>query len=114
MEEAAFPTASEGFREVYWGTRQSEIPWNWNDDGFGQMCFIREDEDFEVFGVRAGALTYTFRNSIFYGVRIDFEGVDQSNDAEQALLGLKQVASKFSINSKSPKSELPGLVRARP
>ncbi len=88
MEEAAFPTASEGFRAVYWGTRQSDIPWHWNDDGFGQMCFIREDEDFEVFGIRAGALTYTFRNSIFYGVRIDFEGVDQSNDAEQALLGL--------------------------
>ncbi|MAD86887.1 MAG: hypothetical protein CL912_28360 [Deltaproteobacteria bacterium] len=47
-------------------------------------------------------------------LRRDFEGIFSYVGEEQALLGLKQVASKFSINSKSPKSELPGLVRARP
>ena len=85
-EEMAYPTASEGFRDVCWGTRNSEIPWKWTDDGFGQMCFVRADENFEVFGVRASALTYTFRNSIFYGVRIDFTGVEENASAEGALL----------------------------
>ena len=85
-ENTDYPTADEGFRDVCWGTRHSEIPWKWRDDGFGQMCFVRDDEDFEVFGVRAGALTYTFRNSILYGVRIDFAGGGEQNAAvEEAL-----------------------------
>jgi len=81
----AYTTASEGFRGVCWGTRNSEIPWTWSDDGFGQMCFVRADEDFEVLGIRASALTYTFRNSILYGVRIDFAGVEGNAVAEGAL-----------------------------
>ena len=85
-ENTDYPTADEGFRDVCWGTRHSEIPWKWRDDGFGQMCFVRDDEDFEVFGLRAGALTYTFRNSIFYGVRIDLAGGGEQNaSAEEAL-----------------------------
>ncbi len=87
-EETAYPTDSEGFRDVCWGTRQGEISWKWSDDGFGQMCFVREDEDFQVFGIRASAPTYTFRNSILYGERIDFEDVEQNDDAEGALLDL--------------------------
>jgi len=87
-EEMAYPTAGEGFRDICWGTRHSGIPWKWSDDGFGQMCFVREDEEFEVCGIRASALTYTFRNSIFYGVRIDFEGGEQNDGAERALLEL--------------------------
>ena len=84
-EESGYSTSSEGFRGVCWGSRHSAIPWKWTDDGFGQMCFVREDEDFEVLGIRASALTYTFRNSIFYSVRIDFAGIEQNASAEEAL-----------------------------
>ena len=94
--ENGYPTANEGFRDVCWGTRHSEIPWRWSDDGFGQMCFVREDEDFEVFGVGARALTYTFRNSIFYGVRIDFAGVEQS--ASRALADCGGLCERNSVS----------------
>ena len=36
----------------------------------------RVDEDFDVFGERARHITYTHRNTIFYGVRIDLIGPD--------------------------------------
>ncbi|MDA0334509.1 MAG: SUMF1/EgtB/PvdO family nonheme iron enzyme [bacterium] len=84
-DEMAYALASEGFREVFWGTRHSDIPWEWSNDGFGQMCYVRGDEEFEVFGIRAQALTYTFRNLTFYGVRSDFAGTKQNGAAEAAL-----------------------------
>ena len=84
-EEMKYPIATEGFRGVCWGSRHSDIPWKWTDDGFGQMCFVREDEDLEVFGIRARTLTYTFRNLTFYGVRVDYDGAAQNATAEAAL-----------------------------
>ena len=84
--EAGYPTANVGFRDVSWGTGHSEISWEWSDDGLGPMCYVREEEDFGVFGVRASALTYAFRNSVFYGVRIDLAGGGEQNaSAEEAL-----------------------------
>lgn len=65
---------SEGFREINWGTRQKDIPWQWSSDGFPAPCFIRADEDLHLYGIEVDAITYTFRNSVFYGVRIDYTG----------------------------------------
>ncbi len=84
-EERTFPTAAEGFRGVPWGTRRSDIPWEWSGDGFGAPCAVRADEDHHVCGLRAAGLTYTFRNSILYGVRIDYEGQGQNRAAEAGL-----------------------------
>ncbi len=66
--------SEEGFRDVKWATRQQDIPWKWNTQGIPAACSLREDEDFHVFGEQARWITYTFRNSVLYGVRIDYEG----------------------------------------
>jgi hypothetical protein len=85
--ELTFSIPSEGFRTVRWGTRQREIPWQWSDQGFPAPCFLRRDEEWEVFGLHASQLTYTFRNSLLYGVRIDFAG---RAPGQRALAALKQ------------------------
>jgi formylglycine-generating enzyme required for sulfatase activity len=87
-EDLSYPTAGEGFRQVAWATRRSAIDWKWNEDGFGAPCAVRDDEDFDVHGVEASNLTYTFRNSVFYGVRIDFEGAGQNDRAMEMLIRL--------------------------
>jgi len=66
--------SGEGFRGVKWCTRASEIPWKWSRQCFPDQCLVRDDEDYSVFGVPARFLTYTTRNSVLYGVRVDFEG----------------------------------------
>ena len=73
-QSSTFAQPAEGFRGVRWCTRRSEIPWQWSDSGFAAPCAQRADEDFDVFGVRAAELTYTFRNSLLYGVRIEIAG----------------------------------------
>ncbi|MCC7261744.1 MAG: SUMF1/EgtB/PvdO family nonheme iron enzyme [Candidatus Latescibacteria bacterium] len=85
--ELTFSIPREGFRGVRWGTRQRDVPWQWSDQGFPAPCFLRRDEQWEVFGIRASHLTYTFRNSLLYGVRIDYEGREQG---QRALAALKQ------------------------
>ena len=87
-EDLSYPTADEGFRGVMWATRRSEIPWEWSEDGFGAPCAVRADEDFDVHGIEASGFTYTFRNSVFYGVRIDYEGVGQNDRAMEELVRL--------------------------
>ncbi len=64
----------EGFRNVQWATRLRDVPWKWTKSHFPAMGYWRENEDFHVFGVNAKWITYTFRNNIFYGVRIDIGG----------------------------------------
>ena len=61
--ELIFAIPSEGFRGVRWGTRQREIPWQWSYQGFLAPCFVRRAVEWEVFGICASHLTYTFRNS---------------------------------------------------
>ena len=73
-QSSTFAQPEEGFRGVCWCTRRSEIPWQWSDSGFAAPCAQRADEDYDVFGVRAAELTYTFRNSLLYGVRIEIAG----------------------------------------
>ncbi|MFC1526090.1 SUMF1/EgtB/PvdO family nonheme iron enzyme [Candidatus Latescibacterota bacterium] len=85
IEGTDYSTPTEGFRGICWGSRHRDMPWKWTDDGFGQMCYVRADEELQVLGIQAKALTYTFRNLTFYGVRIDFAGVEQNAAAEQAL-----------------------------
>jgi formylglycine-generating enzyme required for sulfatase activity len=72
-------TSPEGFRGVMWGQRRN-IPWEFAPS-FPAPCRIRADEDSMAFGVRAKWITYTFRNSVLYGVRIDIEGRDASERA---------------------------------
>lgn len=69
----------EGFREVKWGQRRN-IPWTFATS-FPAPCRIRADEDLNVFGIRAKWITYTFRNSVLYGVRIDIEGLGETERA---------------------------------
>lgn len=45
----------------------------------------RVDEDFDVFGERARHITYTYRNTIFYGVRIDLIGPDAVRKAAKKV-----------------------------
>ena len=72
----------EGFRDVKWLQRR-DIPWQW-ERAFPAPCRVRSDEDFSVFGVKARYITYTFRNSCFYGVRIDIEGKSALETASAA------------------------------
>jgi len=65
--------SEEGFRGVMWCTPSGDIPWKMRGT-FIHPCRFREDEDFNIFGVTAKYITYTFRNSVFYGIRIDIEG----------------------------------------
>ncbi len=65
--------SAEGFRGVPWCTRSGDIPWQMR--GFPVHGLMRRiEEDFDVFGVNARHITYTYRNSIFYGVRLDLPG----------------------------------------
>ena len=73
-------TAKEGFRGVMWCQRDSNIPWKL-DRTFIEPCRLRTDEDYTVFGVTAHYISYTFRHSMFYGVRIDIEGRDRIEKA---------------------------------
>jgi len=68
------PRPQENFRGVRWCTRAAEIPWQWSTDGFATPCKQRADENLDILGLQADELTYTFRNSLLYGVRIDFFG----------------------------------------
>ncbi|MFC1608369.1 carbohydrate-binding family 9-like protein, partial [Candidatus Latescibacterota bacterium] len=72
-------TAEEGFRGVMWCQRETD--WQWTRT-FPGPCRIRKNEDYNIFGVQARYITYTYRNSLFYGVRIDIEG---KNNVEKAI-----------------------------
>lgn len=63
----------EGFRGANWGTRSRDMPWKMRGT-FVHNLMRRVDEDFDVFGVQATHITYTYRNSILYGVRLDIRG----------------------------------------
>ncbi len=77
----------EGFRGICWGTRQRDIPWTWSDAGYPAACFVREDESLDVFGIVAEHITYTFRNSLLYGIRIDYTGCHQNAAMLRGALG---------------------------
>lgn len=80
------PSSANGFRDIPWCTRLQDIPWAWSDGGISAPCRIREDEDFDIFDIRAVRLTYTFRHSVFYGVRIDYEDCALNARVLRALL----------------------------
>ena len=84
-EELEFDRPQEGFRGVPWCTRAAAIPWQWSTDGFAVPCKQRADENLAVLGLQADELTYTFRNSLLYGVRIDFSGSEQVQSALASL-----------------------------
>jgi formylglycine-generating enzyme required for sulfatase activity len=65
--------SAEGFRDGRWGTRVAELPWRMQG-GHVHTRYQRLDEDYRVFGVTAEHITYTTRNSVLYGVRIDVRG----------------------------------------
>jgi len=67
--------SAEGFRDVAWCSRSADIPWKMRGT-FIHGLMRRVDEDLEVFGERAEHITYTYRNSILYGVRIDLTDPD--------------------------------------
>ncbi|MHB9030784.1 MAG: SUMF1/EgtB/PvdO family nonheme iron enzyme [Candidatus Latescibacterota bacterium] len=75
----------EGFRGFPWCARMSEAPWKTMRGGHVHTLLVREDEDYSVFGVTAKYITYTHRNSVFYGVRIDIEGRDAASRAREAV-----------------------------
>ncbi|MFA6109587.1 MAG: SUMF1/EgtB/PvdO family nonheme iron enzyme [Candidatus Latescibacterota bacterium] len=75
--------SDEGFRGVRWGTRANDLPWKL------KPCHVhtlwrRVDEEFEIFGTRAEYITYTSRNSVLYGVRLDLRGEAQVQRAVAA------------------------------
>jgi len=78
--------SEEGFRGVRWATPLQDIPWKWSKDGFPAGAFLREDEDIHIFGGKATWITYTFRNSVFYGVRIDFDNPSDFGVVERHLV----------------------------
>ena len=80
------PMPKEGFRGIFWGTRQRDIPYKWSTEGFGAPCYLRADEDHDFFGIHAAQLTYTFRNAVLYGVRIDYSGCERNAELLRALL----------------------------
>ncbi len=73
----------EGFREFRWCTRVGQAPWKLQGHTTHTL-FTRSDEDFSIFGVTAKHITYTTRNSVFYGVRLDIEGRDATLRAMEA------------------------------
>ena len=77
--------SKEGFRNVMWATRLKNTPWKWVKSHFPAMGYWRENEDYNVFGVKAKWITYTFRNNIFYGVRIDIEGKQNTQTAMETV-----------------------------
>jgi formylglycine-generating enzyme required for sulfatase activity len=78
---------STGFRNILWGTRLRDMPWSWSNEGISAPCLIRQDEDYSLFDIQASRLTYTFRHSVFYGVRIDYKGCSQNTRVLRALMG---------------------------
>ncbi|MBN1293469.1 MAG: SUMF1/EgtB/PvdO family nonheme iron enzyme [Candidatus Latescibacteria bacterium] len=78
-------TAKEGFRGVMWCQRETD--WLW-DRSFPGPCRVRKDEDYSIFGVLAKYITYTYRNSLLYGVRIDIEGKGNVENAMYACRNL--------------------------
>jgi len=66
--------STEGFRGVPWCTRSDSIPWKMRRAIHVQTLMRRVDEDYRVFGVEAEHITYTYRNAILYGVRLDIRG----------------------------------------
>ena len=82
--EPELQLAEEGFRGVRWCTRNSDIPWEMQGT-FVQTLMRRVDEDYDVFGVRAEHISYTYRNAILYGVRIDILGREQVSRAHQRV-----------------------------
>ena len=92
-EDLPYPTGDEGFRGVAWGSRRADMPWQWNDEGFGAPCAVRADEDLDFFGQRAESLAYTFRNAAFYGVRADLPAGADPAAVEKALQGAYPAAA---------------------
>lgn len=77
--------SAEGFRGVPWCTVLRDVPWAWDEAAdYPTARKVRRDEDLTVFGERAEAITYTFRNTAFYGVRIDLEGAQRVRRAAAA------------------------------
>ena len=77
--------AEEGFRGVRWCTRSSGIPWEMRGCSIHTLM-RRAAEDYDVFGARAEYITYTYRNSILYGVRLDIRGREQVQKAQRRVL----------------------------
>ena len=77
--------SKEGFRGVMWCSRARDIPWKFKSN-IVHTDWTRQDEDFTVFGETATYITYTFRNTIMYGVRIDYKGADATRKAMTAAL----------------------------
>ncbi|MFC1574327.1 SUMF1/EgtB/PvdO family nonheme iron enzyme [Candidatus Latescibacterota bacterium] len=78
--------SEEGFRSIKWCTLLSDISWEWDIYTYPTACRVRKNENFSVFGQEAGALTYTIRNSVLYGVRIDFQGLQTVQSAKKVCL----------------------------
>ncbi|MBN1293468.1 MAG: SUMF1/EgtB/PvdO family nonheme iron enzyme [Candidatus Latescibacteria bacterium] len=79
--------SDEGFRGVKWCTLLKDIPWEWDAlYTYPTACHVRKQEDYTVFGQKAKYLTYTFRNTVFYGVRIDFVGREAVRAAQNLCL----------------------------
>ncbi|MBT6149443.1 MAG: carbohydrate-binding family 9-like protein, partial [Gemmatimonadetes bacterium] len=83
--EPELTLANEGFRGVSWCTRAADIPWQMKGS-FVHGLMRRIAEDFDVFGVRAEHITYTYRNAILYGVRLDIAGIEDVRQAHRRLL----------------------------
>jgi formylglycine-generating enzyme required for sulfatase activity len=82
--ENALPPLPEGFRGVGWCTRLGDIPWKLSG-GTVHTLYTREDENFTIFGATAKYITYTSRNSVLYGVRIDIAGRDNVLEVLEAV-----------------------------
>ncbi|MFC1607337.1 SUMF1/EgtB/PvdO family nonheme iron enzyme [Candidatus Latescibacterota bacterium] len=78
--------ADEGFRGVMWCTPHGGTSWKVINTGF-HTGFTRVDEDYSIFGITAKYITYTFRNTIFYGVRIDIVG---KANVEKAMAAIRR------------------------
>lgn len=83
----------EGFRDLQWATRLKDMPWEWTSSHFPAMGYWRKAEDLHVFNVDAKWITYTFRNNVFYGVRIDIEGKNKLKNAME-LVAKEYLAEK--------------------
>ncbi|MCE5250431.1 SUMF1/EgtB/PvdO family nonheme iron enzyme [bacterium] len=78
--------SEEGFRGIKWCTRIDDISWEWEPYTYPTACRVRKNEDLNVFGRNAEYITYTFRNTVLYGVRIDFRGSDTVQAVMNACL----------------------------
>ena len=78
--------SDEGFRGVKWCTPAGELPWERDPCSYPAARYVRRNEDLEVFGQTARHITYTLRNSVLYGVRIDIRGGDHLRAAVTACM----------------------------